>query len=966
MSEKVDRLRERERELLRRIELAEKHKKKVIGISQGLLVQHKRRKISKHEYGEKLKEVLNGRDIQEWFDYYDDYIANCKDHLDICQRDIRKERVKVVSIRVLPFVFLGLFIMLILIGLFSIDFEGEILLSPEDESYLNEKVAVFQTEFFDEASGKTFGVEFIQYGTIAGEGAVKWEAIISSDEVAKLKAALPREAFDIEIISVEGAEEEVPEEEIEEPEIKIVDREDIESDIKIIEEDEDESSEEESIEEESEEQEVGEEVEEEEIPEEPIEEEVEELEEETEEENEEGEEQQEEEETEEETEESEGTEIEEESEEVEVEEEQETEEEIIEEETEDTEVEGDGVLFSPQVFEVKLVEIPTPGKRAVVRFFTPAVGKTEEIIRGNEKRISAANPSNVGYEKVKISSEVGSVLGEYGRERLRIINEETREEIVFELEETNGELFAVWFRDISSGVEENYLIIVITKAEHLDENRQFISDIFEEVSELDNVWSETIPSDEYVRVTFEIPLDSTRDITIYPRTVSGTPSIEVYEFEGTEIVALFESLNDNEYNKVLLTNLFNTQDTFDLRIVGGEVEFDHIIDPVTGSSNSTLAFFLASDSIYGTDGAIDGGSFDASPISLNDYGVLSEKCDIWDCSAWSETSDTDFAAYCSGGWECDSYNSALICESWTCQGWTESTQKSIDYCSGTWDCVAFTNGVCSDWTCSAFTTGTQKTDVYCSGGWNCLTYSDGACVEWDCTTWTNLGDQKIDVFCEGAWECTVFDATTNQCDNWACVGGFNTTGPQKKQSYCLGTYDCDSTSSDGVCGSWSCSERATASTDIYCSGGWDCASWDIINEICVSWDCLGWSTSTQDFDAYCSGSFQCIQFKPFTGISVEDIFVPSNMVKTVLTAFNVTVKNYDDVAHNNVNINIDITGLGNTIGWIFQPATPQLVNFAAGEQIDLFWDITADSGSMVGVYTVNFTEDFSLKPPLQL
>ncbi|MFH1607078.1 MAG: hypothetical protein ABIC91_07045, partial [Nanoarchaeota archaeon] len=53
--------------------------------------------------------------------------------------------------------------------------------------------------------------------------------------------------------------------------------------------------------------------------------------------------------------------------------------------------------------------------------------------------------------------------------------------------------------------------------EHLDENRIFISDIYEEVKALDGNWSEIINDGEYVRVTFEIPLDNTRDITIYAR-----------------------------------------------------------------------------------------------------------------------------------------------------------------------------------------------------------------------------------------------------------------------------------------------------------------------------------------------------------------------------------------------------------------------------------------------------------------
>src|SRR3990167_9403837 len=102
---------------------------------------------------------------------------------------------------------------------------------------------------------------------------------------------------------------------------------------------------------------------------------------------------------------------------------------------------------------------------------------------------------------------------------------------------------------------QTFNIIVITKAEHLDGNRNFISDIYDEVKELDGIWSETISDGDYVRVTFEKNLTNENDITIWPRIVSGTPRIEVYEVDGNEIIAEFTLLNDDEYNKVFLTNL---------------------------------------------------------------------------------------------------------------------------------------------------------------------------------------------------------------------------------------------------------------------------------------------------------------------------------------------------------------------------------------------------------------------------
>jgi parallel beta-helix repeat protein len=130
-------------------------------------------------------------------------------------------------------------------------------------------------------------------------------------------------------------------------------------------------------------------------------------------------------------------------------------------------------------------------------------------------------------------------------------------------------------------------IIEISKAEHLDENKSFISDIYDYVKALDENWSETIPENDYVRVTFEFPLDNTRDITLYPRTVNGTPKIEVYEIDKNETIATFENLTDSSYNKIYLTLLNGTQDTFDLKILNGSIELDHIIDPA-GSMIITL------------------------------------------------------------------------------------------------------------------------------------------------------------------------------------------------------------------------------------------------------------------------------------------------------------------------------------------------------------------------------------------
>ena len=137
-------------------------------------------------------------------------------------------------------------------------------------------------------------------------------------------------------------------------------------------------------------------------------------------------------------------------------------------------------------------------------------------------------------------------------------------------------------------------LIEITNANHLNSDRVAISDIYNEVKELDDIWSETIPDGDYVRITFEKKLTSSNDITIYPRILSGNPKIEIYEKNSDTKIAEFTNINNNQYNKVYLTNLNGTQDIFDLKIINGSVEFDYIIDPTdalrTGEGFNTVAF----------------------------------------------------------------------------------------------------------------------------------------------------------------------------------------------------------------------------------------------------------------------------------------------------------------------------------------------------------------------------------------
>ena len=206
-----------------------------------------------------------------------------------------------------------------------------------------------------------------------------------------------------------------------------------------------------------------------------------------------------------------------------------------------------------------------------------------KVLKREENEISKNKSLDKPYRNIIYGEEHEDTLN-YSVKRIRA----EKENLVSRIE---------WI--VPSLSNQTYEIILITKAQHLDSNKNFISDIYEEVKALDNNWSEQINDSEYVRVWFEKNLTKENDITIYARstlnvtsTLNGTSnssnvSIEVYEFNKTEVIAEFSSIIDNEYNKVYLTNLTGSQNTFDLKIVGGSVEFDYIVDPITlGNANS--------------------------------------------------------------------------------------------------------------------------------------------------------------------------------------------------------------------------------------------------------------------------------------------------------------------------------------------------------------------------------------------
>jgi hypothetical protein len=123
-------------------------------------------------------------------------------------------------------------------------------------------------------------------------------------------------------------------------------------------------------------------------------------------------------------------------------------------------------------------------------------------------------------------------------------------------------------------------LIKIVDAEHLDENRKFIENIFDVVNERDNFWG-LINSGEYVRVFFESNLTNRNDISVYARSVSDLAEVEVYVTNSDRLVSVIEGVDDEGWYRTYLDGLYKGEsyDVFDLKIIKGDIEFDYIVDP---------------------------------------------------------------------------------------------------------------------------------------------------------------------------------------------------------------------------------------------------------------------------------------------------------------------------------------------------------------------------------------------------
>jgi len=219
-----------------------------------------------------------------------------------------------------------------------------------------------------------------------------------------------------------------------------------------------------------------------------------------------------------------------------------------------------------------------------IEFFTEGPTSEETVFDSNKKRIVVS--SDIHYEDILAYTYL-PVEANPGKSKLFWIVNGSRINVNTDEYDTdeNGLIDYIEWVVPSLSSQTYELIIEITKAEHLDENREFVADVYDLVKERDQIWTSEIAAGNYIRVKFEQSLASNNDITIYARSNYPDSTVEVYEKDKNNLLAAFEGITEEKKHQIFLTNLAGKQDTFDLRIINYPIEFDYIVDPLANSSN---------------------------------------------------------------------------------------------------------------------------------------------------------------------------------------------------------------------------------------------------------------------------------------------------------------------------------------------------------------------------------------------
>ncbi len=232
-------------------------------------------------------------------------------------------------------------------------------------------------------------------------------------------------------------------------------------------------------------------------------------------------------------------------------------------------------------------------KTFFVRYTTPEPHINETTISPLEKQVVIS--SDIHYTDVKAYTSIDN--RSRGAIHLYHVANGSRREVSFTAIDLDSDTLIdriEW--PVPHLSDQTYEVVIeITKAKHLDKQRRFLSDIYNEVNAKDDIWSEPISHDEYVQVTFAEPLDKTKDITIFARS-QGSADIEVYSRDNDSLIATFTQISDEKWYRIVLSALSGRHTTFDLRTKGDAVQYDYLVDPLPDTSVDIISPYLQSSS----------------------------------------------------------------------------------------------------------------------------------------------------------------------------------------------------------------------------------------------------------------------------------------------------------------------------------------------------------------------------------
>jgi len=266
-----------------------------------------------------------------------------------------------------------------------------------------------------------------------------------------------------------------------------------------------------------------------------------------------------------------------------------------------------------------------------VEYETPAPYSEEQNLTSG-KEITIVGPDSVHYSDIVAYTELNTEVSADKIKLYWIVN--GTKEIVhtdnYDLNENGLVDYIEWLVPHLSN-QTYQLIIEISKAELLDENKTFIEDVYEQVKSRDYNYT-SVESGQYLRVTFEQMLDNTRDITIYGK--GNNSIVEIYKADDTNKIDEFVISEDGVYKK-LLTSMTGEADVFDLKFLN-ETWVDYVVDPdditapiinftnptpVSGTTTTNISVIINTSITQGT-----------NQIASIIYNFNNTNCSIYDSS----------------------------------------------------------------------------------------------------------------------------------------------------------------------------------------------------------------------------------------------------------------------------------------------------------------------------------------------